>query len=207
MNAPPSDQDQSHVGTASSVEAHPISERDLRLLPWLNLQFARPLHVALFVTLAATSGLAPLAWAYRTGNYSWAVAVSHDGNYAIAGSDDMHTYFFDVTSGEGRPMWSHVGPAYVRHVAVSSNGTRAVASDANGNIFFFRSGLSGEPVWTYQANSTINALVMSYDGDYVVAGDRLGSVYFLVTDGPYPTVHVHVIPNGVLSLSLSEPEL
>jgi WD40 repeat protein len=193
------------MGTVSSVETRSISERDPRLLAWLNLQFAKPLLAALFVTLAATSGLAPLAWAYRTGNYSWAVAVSHDGNYAIAGSDDMHTYFFDAKSDEGTPKWSHAAPAYVRHVAVSSNGTRAVASDANGNIFFFRSDLSGEPVWTYQANSTINALAMSHDGDYVVAGDRLGSVYLLVADGPHPTVHVHVIPNGVLSLSLSEP--
>ena len=177
----------------------------MHLLLQLNSQYCRPLYAVFFVTLATATGLAPLVWTYGTGNYSWTVAVSHDGGYAIAGSDDMHTYFFDARSSEGRPIWSHAASAYVRHVAVSENGARAVASDANGNVFFFRSDLSGDPVWTYRANSTINALAMSNDGGYVVAGDRVGMVYLLVTDGPYLRVHEHVIPTGVLSLSLSAP--
>jgi len=45
--------------------------------------------IALFVVLAVTASSAPFAWTYRTGNYAWAVAVSDDGRYVIAGSDDM----------------------------------------------------------------------------------------------------------------------
>jgi len=152
--------------------------------------------------LAATTGSAPLVLTYRTGNYSWAVAVSHDGRYVIAGSDDMHVYFFDTQSAEDKPLWSYATRGYVRHVAVSGDGSRAAAGDLDGSILFFAPAVSGNPVWSSRATSPIDALAMSEDGEYLAAGDRLGTIYFLKTA---PTdLTQHVIPGGVLALSISK---
>jgi WD40 repeat protein len=161
--------------------------------------------VALLVALTVGASSAPLAWTYTTGNYLWAVAVSRDGRYAIAGSDDMHAYFFNTKSVDGQPLWSHATRGYVRDVAVSRNGTRAAASDADGNIFFFdRPDLSGKLLWSYRSEYPIEALAMSEQGDYLVAGDRAGSLRFFKTSLTKPLVAESMIPGGVLTVSLSK---
>jgi WD40 repeat protein len=155
----------------------------------------------LLLTLAVTTSSAPLVVTYRTGNYSWAVAVSHDGRYVIAGSDDMHVYFFDTQSGEGKPLWSYATHGYVRHVAISGDGSSAAAGSLDGSILFFKPVISGNPAWSSRAASPIDALAMSEDGHYLAAGDRLGTIYFLKTA---PTdLTRRAIPGGVLTLSMS----
>lgn len=157
----------------------------------------------MLLALAVTTGSAPLAWAYRTGNYSWAVAVSSDGRYVIAGSDDMYSYFFDSQSTYGKPLWSYKALGYVRHVAISKNGTCAAASDTDGGVFFFRPGVLGKPVWSFRAGSSIDALTMSEDGDYLIAGDRQGTIYLFKTNQTEPMVRQYAIFGGVMALSLS----
>ena len=171
--------------------------------PWLGLFIGKWAKTGLLLVLATTS-LAPLAWTYAAGNYSWAVAVSSDGRYVIAGSDDMHTYFFSADASDGRPIWSYSGEGYVRHVVISSNGTRAVAGDTAGGIYFFRHDASGAPVWSYRATSAIDALGMSSDGRYLAAGDRSGAVYLLDTDSAGSLLWHGSLPGGILDLSLSE---
>lgn len=161
-------------------------------------------YALVFLALAATMGPAPLAWTYKCGNYSWAVAVSSDGQHVIAGSDDMRTYFFNTESAGGTPLWSYTAHGYVRHVAISSNGTYAGASDTDGNIFLFRPAVSGDPVWSYRANSSIDALAMTQDGDYLAAGDRQGILYLFTTEPAASPLWQHVIPGGILGLSLSQ---
>jgi WD40 repeat protein len=175
-----------------------VDERERHLL------FSRPVCAGLFVALALTAGSAPLAWAYKTGNYSWAVAVSRDGRYVIAGSDDMHTYFFDSSSGDGKPLWSHAAQGYVRHVAISGNGTYAASGDMDGSVFFFRSDELGNPLWSYRADSSIYALAMSDHADYLVAGSQRGTAYVFKTDETNPLAQQYAVPGGVLALSLSE---
>jgi len=161
-------------------------------------------NTALLLALAATMGPVPLAWTYATGNYSWTVAVSSDGRYVIAGSDDMHAYFFSADASEGRPVWTLSAHGYVRHVAISSNGTRAAASDNAGNIYFFRYESSGTPVWSYRATSAVDALDLSSDGRYLVAGDRDGAIYLFDTNAAGSLVWYGLLPGGVLDLALSE---
>jgi tricorn protease-like protein len=140
-----------------------------------------------------------------TGNYVWSVAVSQDGAYAIAGSDDGHVYFFDTRSLDGKPLWSHEADGYVRHVAISGNGARGAASDTAGNIFFFgRSGSSGAPAWIYRSDYSIDALALSRDGDRLAAGDRRGNLYLFDTDTADPLIWKSSIPGGVLALILPE---
>jgi len=158
---------------------------------------------ALLVTLAMSTGTAPIAWSYKTGNYSWAVAVSHDGRYVIAGSDDMRTYFFDAGSVDGKPLWVHDASGYVRHVAISRDGTYAAAGDTSGSIFFFRSRVLGETASVFVTGYSIDALVMSDDGGYLVGGDRRGMIYVFRTDEMDFPLWQYAIPGSVMALSLS----
>jgi len=158
----------------------------------------------MLLALAVTTGSAPLAWTYRTGNYSWAVAVSSDGRYVIAGSDDMHTYFFDTSSLGGKPSWIHDASGYVRHVVVSSNASYAAAGDTAGEIFLFRSPVPGESASVFLADSAIEALAMSDGGTYLAGGDRQGIVYVFRTSQIYFPLWRYAVPGGVFSLSLSQ---
>lgn len=157
----------------------------------------------MLLSLVVSTAAAPLAWTYRAGNYSWAVAVSSDGRYAIAGSDDMRIYFFDARSRGGVPLWSYTARGYVRHVAISGNGTYAAAGDTDGNLIFFRSAASGNPIWSRRFDSPIDGLAMSVDGDYLVAGDRQGTIDLFKTDPADPANQRYRVPGGVLALSIS----
>ena len=161
--------------------------------------------LSLILLLAATTGSAPLAWTYATGNYSWTAAVSHDGRYVIAGSDDMHTYLFKTDASRGKPMWTHLARGYVRHVAISNSGTSAAASDTDGNVYFFQPDASGIPVWSFHAGSAIGAIDIGDDGLRLVAGDQEGDIYLFDTGRSGSPIWRNVVPGGVLALSLWEP--
>ena len=152
--------------------------------------------------LALTTGPAPLTWTYRTGNYLWAVAVSNDGEYVIAGSDDAHVYFFDAHLAEGKPLWSYPTSGYVRHVAIAKDGSRAAASDTNGGVFIFRPFVPSSLVWSFRIPYPVQSLAMSEDGHYLAVGDRNGTIYSTETLTDLP-VRQHAIPGGVLALSIS----
>lgn len=158
--------------------------------------------LSLIILLMATTSTAPLAWTYATGNYSWTVAVSHDGRYVIAGSDDMHTYFFQADSSQGKPLWSHLAHGYVRHVAISNNGDRAAASDMAGYVYFFRPGASASPVWSFHSDSAIYAIAISDDGSQLVAGDQGGSIFLFNTNQSSAPIWQGLVPGGVLAVSL-----
>ena len=159
------------------------------------------LSVGLVLMLAVTAGSAPVGWVYTTGNYAWAAMVSRDGRYVVAGSDDMHTYFFRV-NGEGKPVWTHVGQGYVRHVAVSGDGACAAVSDTAGNVYFFQSNRSGIPAWSFHSAAAIDGVDLSEDASRLVVGDREGNIYLFETSQSNQPVWHAVIDGGFMSLAL-----
>jgi len=161
-------------------------------------------YAALLLTLAVTTGTAPLAWTYRTGNYVWAVAVSSDGRHAIAGSDDMRTYFFDTKSSENQLLWSLATSGYVRQVAISKNGEYAAAGDSEGNVFLFHpTELSATPAWHFKTGSSIVAISMVEDGKYLAVGNRQGDLLVFGTGLAEPLIKRFSIYGGVLAIALS----
>jgi WD40 repeat protein len=161
--------------------------------------------VVLLLVLGTTAGPAPLVWTYTAGNYSWAVAISSDGQYAIAGSDDMRAYFFGTKSTSGKPLWSYQMRGYVRHVAISKNGAHTAVSDTDGSVLFFNTpNVGADPTWSHRSGYAVETLVMSEDGHYLVAGDRQGTISVFKTDLTNPLVWQYVIPGGITAVSLSK---
>ena len=93
---------------------------------------------------------------------------------------------------------------YVRHVAISSNGTNAASSDMAGNVYFFRSDASGSPAWSFHSGSAIGAIEMSSDGSRLVAGDREGDIYLFDTLRSGSPIWHGTIPWSNIALSLRE---
>ena len=59
-------------------------------------------------------------WSYTTGDRVWSVAVSGDGEYIVAGSDDDSVYFLDRDS--DTYLWNYSTGGDVRSVAISFDG-------------------------------------------------------------------------------------
>ena len=59
-------------------------------------------------------------FSYTTEGKVWAVAISADGEYIAAGSDDDNVYLFERDS--NTPLWDYTTGDDVRSVAISSNG-------------------------------------------------------------------------------------
>jgi len=167
----------------------------------MSLILAQHYRVLMLVAMVATANSAPLSWSYAAGNYSWAVAVSGDGRYAIAGSDDMQTYFFHTA--EGVPLWSHPANGYVRHVAISRDGTYAASGDMDGTILLLRFDGARVSFSSFKADSAIEALAMSDSGEYLAAGDRSGNMY-IFQDQALSAVLRNKVPGGVLAIALAE---
>ena len=171
-----------------------------------SLDFRVPC-VALFVALAASTSAAPLSWTCITGNYAWAVAVSQNGRYVIAGSDDGRAYFFETNNTAGKPLWVIEAQGYVRHVAISGNAVLAAAADMSGNVFLRQHDRFGQATSVFRSNSSVDALVMSRDGQYVASGHKNGAIYlFRMTNGLAP-VWTTYLQGGVLALSIDSTVL
>jgi WD40 repeat protein len=119
------------------------------------------------------------------------IAISRDGNYVVAGDVIGDVYLFQKESGV--PIWSYgIQPPEipiggygigvpVASIALSSNGSRIVASTYASKIYLF-SRSSDTPLWIYDAghySSMVPYVAISADGEYVVAGGFSGWIYLL----------------------------
>ena len=174
--------------------------RTCELTPITSLDFRVPC-VALFAALAVSTSVAPLSWTCMTGNYAWAVAVSQNGQYVIAGSDDGRAYFFETNNASGKPILVVEAEGYVRHVAIWGNGVIAAAADMGGNIFLLQhDGL--DQISVFRSNSSTDALVMSRNGQHIASGHKNGAIYLFKTSSDLAPVWTTYLPGGVLALSI-----
>ncbi|RLI84130.1 MAG: hypothetical protein DRP01_08390, partial [Archaeoglobales archaeon] len=124
-----------------------------------------------------------LLWSYKTGLWVRSVAISSDGKYVVAGSDDKKVYFFDKS---GKLLWSYDTGDWVRSVAISSDGEYVVVGTGyilyvGGIVYFFDR--SGKLLWSYRTADEVESVAISSDGEYVVAGSKDYKVYFFDRSG------------------------
>ncbi len=113
-------------------------------------------------------------WYYESTADEWFdyVAISANGNYYIAGSNDR-IYYFNNSSSE--PLWSYDLNYELDSLAFSSNGEYIVAGTRDKKVYLFHNS-SSTPLWFFAASYSISSLAISSNGDVLTAGFVNGQV-------------------------------
>ena len=133
-------------------------------------------------------------WEYHTGSTVDVVAISDDGNYAVASNGlGFNAFFFNTTDYDGIPMWQWFSAGNsILDFAISSDGKYVALSSTN-KIFYFNHSLSGGqklPMWSTDPPDTPVSVDITADGKYVVGGtDAVGTAYLLNNSITNPKDH------------------
>ena len=139
-------------------------------------------------------------WSYTTGDRVWSVAVSGDGEYIVAGSDDDSVYFFD--RGSDTYLWNYSTEGDVRSVAISSDGEYIAAGSVDTQVYLFTKD-SELPLQIYSAGDrAVVSVSISADGEYIAAGSVDERVYLFDKDSSTP-LWSYYAGNWVWSVSIS----
>ncbi|MEJ2294925.1 MAG: DUF5711 family protein, partial [Candidatus Lokiarchaeota archaeon] len=123
----------------------------------MSLEYIFSICLLLLIFSSFSSSLAvqvcgkKVLWEYNLGGRTESVAISSDGNYIVAGTEDGEVAFFNRS--ENTPLWTHQTNMYMPGgVAISENGSHCLAVDFDG-LDYFESNRS-IPLW--QKNETDN---------------------------------------------------
>ena len=122
----------------------------MRSLPFLLL-------VAL-VLMAGEADAKEPEWNYTTDSGINSVAISADGEYIVAGSDEDQVLLFHKDS--NTPLWSYTAGDGVYSVAISSDGETIVAGSLDNNVYLFDKD-SSTPLWSYTAGDDVLSVAIS----------------------------------------------
>ncbi len=122
-----------------------------------------------------------LLWKYANPEPFSSVAISDDGNFIVAGSDDNQTYFFDR---RGLLLWRYSADKKIRCVEISEDGNMLVTGSDDNNVYFFdNSRRIKRFAWKYRFDNSASTVAMSKKGNYILAGSDDHGIYALDSDG------------------------
>lgn len=112
-----------------------------------------------------------LIWKKNLGreSYVYGVAISEDGEYSIAVSQDKNVYFFK----NGELLWKR-GTGFSNYGAAISK--YAAAGSWDGHLYLFDRG--GNLLWKGSIGSNVNRVAFSPEGSYLAAASSDGYAYF-----------------------------
>ncbi len=137
-------------------------------------------------------------WNYTADSGINSVAISADGEYIVAGSDDSNIYFFDKDN--NTPLWSYTAGDAVFTVAISSNGETIVAGSIDNNVYLFNK--EGTLLWSYGTGNRVWSVAIAENGETIAAGSWDNKVYLFDKDSGTP-LWSHTTGNWVLSVDIS----
>ena len=136
-------------------------------------------------------------WNYSADSGINSVAISADGEYIAAGSDENQVYLF---SKNGTLLWSYTAGDGIFSVAISSNGETIVAGSLDNSVYLFSK--DGTLLWSYSTGNRVWSVAISEDGETIVAGSWDNKVYLFDKDSGTP-LWSHSTGNWVLSVDIS----
>lgn len=163
----------------------------MRYLPFLLLT-----GLAL-VMLAGEVEAKASVWNYNAGSGINSVAISADGEYIAAGSDEDQLYLF---SKNGTLLWSYTAGDGVYSVAISSDGETIVAGSLDNNVYLFSK--DGTLLWSYGTGNRVWSVAISENGETIAAGSWDNKVYLFDKDSGTP-LWSHATSNFVFSVDIS----
>jgi tetratricopeptide (TPR) repeat protein len=141
-----------------------------------------------------------LLWKYANPEPFSSVAISDDGNFIVAGSDDNQTYFFDR---RGLLLWRYSADKKIRCVEVSEDGNMLVTGSDDNNVYFFdNSRRIKRFAWKYRFDNSASTVAMSKKGNYILAGSDDHGIYALDSDGQL--MWKHTAKGAITSTSVSK---
>jgi WD40 repeat protein len=108
------------------------------------------------------------------------VDISDDGNFLVAGTDNMKVLLFNNSSNE--TIWSYNTSGAVYSVAINSNGNYIAAGGSDNTTYFFERS-SSTPLWNHTTGDEIgdndhpHCIDISADGDYIAVGSNDYHIY------------------------------
>ncbi|MDO9539815.1 MAG: WD40 repeat domain-containing protein [Methanocalculus sp.] len=106
------------------------------------------------------------------------VAISSDGQYIVAVSEDSRVYYFDQS---GKVLWNNITGNSLENVAMSSDGHYIAAASQDYNVYFFNE--TGFRLWNYTTGDIVKSVAVNTDGQYLAAGSDDRNIYLLNRDG------------------------
>jgi len=119
-------------------------------------------------------------WNYTSAATVNVVAVSADGKYMVAGTDDdfgaeHELFFFNTSAHDGIPMWSFNSPSRINSLAISANGKYIVAGSGD-IVYFFNSTVpetgNKQFMWREMGFNGFVSVDISADGKIIVMGEE-----------------------------------
>jgi WD40 repeat protein len=122
-------------------------------------------------------------WSYIAGGDVRSAAISADGEYIAAGSQNDRVYLFD--KGSSTPLWSYTTGDWVYSVAISADGEYIAAGSRDYKVYLFDRD-SSTPLWSYTTGDWVYSVAISADGEYIAAGSADSKIHLFDKDSSTP---------------------
>ena len=123
-----------------------------------------------------------LLWSYPVAVEVGSVAISDNGDYIVAGSEDTDIYLFDK---QGTKLWNYNTSNEICSVDISGDGFYITAGGKSDYIYLFNK-TSGEPMLAHAAIGDVRSVAISQDGQFHTAGDGGGNAYLFNSTNSTP---------------------
>jgi hypothetical protein len=123
-----------------------------------------------------------LRWSYQTEGRVKNVALSDQGDYIAAGSNDYSVYLFDR---DGNRLWDYDASSEVNSVSVSSDGSYTAAGTGTEDSRVYLFDKIGQVYWSHHlGRKGVSSVSVSDDGSHVAAATEHpdNSIYYFYTD-------------------------
>ena len=144
----------------------------------LSLFFLAPINL----NTPSVSGAPSNQWYFTASETVECVAISADGNYIVAGTDNGYIYLFEKSSNSF--LWSFQAGNTITSVAISNDGSYIIVGCLNNYVYFFNNSadVSKTPMWIYSSSSySIREVAITSNGDLAVAANSYQDFYVFDT--------------------------
>jgi len=135
------------------------------------------ISLSMLLSTVSAKTVAVVFWPYNTGGTVNGVAISDNGNYTAAASDDGYLYLLNKSK---KFMWKVQTESRPLKVAISSDGSRVFVGDESA---VYRYNKTGDRLWEFYVGDSINDIATTPGGDRIAVGSLSYYIYLLDGEG------------------------
>src|SRR3990170_130889 len=109
-----------------------------------------------------------LVWSYPTDGWVRSAAISRNGDYVAAGSEDTGIYFLNR---DGKRLWRYKTAGHINSVSISADGSYVGAASGDSNVYFLDG--NGTALWSKDVGAKALSLVsIAGDGSFIAVASE-----------------------------------